>query len=1020
MIQARRGRADTPHCGAAGQAPPPSPSAFLSFWGTSVIAVPIRYPPLRSFPSRGIAWRLAAVLALWVSAAAAIGQEYSFRDYAQADGLQGLSINCLYADRQGVVWACTELGLHRYARERFEQVGADAGLASPLVYAITEDRLQRLWVGASNALYVGDGRRFAAVSGEDGRRLPIDQGHSLAAFGDAVIALSDKRPLRIVAGADGGWRVAPLRTADGAIPAEINSVSAIGEALWMGCGQQLCRLDAQGGLRRLGRADGVPNDNWLALLRSRDGTLWARGIHHVLAWPAGAAGFTERPPPAGSAFSTVAIGINLVQDADGRVLTRSDTGLLRWEDGHWRVFEHRQGLKLSPNVSTLLSDLHGRLWMGTRGRGIQRWLGYGLIQHWEEPQGLATGPTWAILRSRGDGRLYVGSEMGANVLDTGSGRMRPLLDREGNPLWQSVQLVDAADGTLWLGQSSGRILRLDHGSGRMHEMVKVPSTLHWMFFDDLGTLWIFTNRGLFLLAPGEHRAQPARGLPPDRFSSGGYDARRRLWLIGRNGIYLRQAQGWRSIRLHGTPKDAEPDKFTIGADDQAWLSFDDVGVWRGRLDPDSARLQLRKVNDPLLSRILPYVLKQDRQQRLWVGSSQGLDLRAEGRWIRVTQAEGLLWDDTSESAFFEDRDGSVWIGNSKGLSQILDPARLFAARPLHLQLLRATRAGVAVAAGAQLPWSQQPIEIAFAVPGAVGGDDTIGFRYRLKGLQDQWASTQQAHLTYTLLSPGRYTLEMQALDERQRTRSNVVHLEFTILPPWWRSPLAWMAYLLAAAVLVTAVWRWRVQQLLTRERTLARLVAERTQELERDKSELELARAALAAKALRDDLTGLLNRVGILDALAAQLQHCQRSGTTLAVAMIDLDHFKQINDRYGHLIGDAVLARVGRRMNANVRGNDLIGRYGGEELLAVLPGLPPPAANRLCALHQVVGATPFFTDAGLIEVTASIGVAWYRPGETLHSLLRRADEALYRAKHGGRNRVELHLDPLPAPAPGQA
>ncbi|CTP91092.1 diguanylate cyclase domain protein [Xanthomonas translucens pv. poae] len=980
--------------------------------------MPNSHPSPSPSLSRGIAWRLAAVLALCACIGAVAAQEYSFRNYAQADGLQGLSINCLYADRHGVVWACTELGLHRYERERFEQIGADTGFGSPLVHAIAEDRRQRMWVGTSNALYVGDGRRFAAVPAADGRRLRVDQGQSLAAFGDDIVVLSDKRPLRISAGATGGWQVAALRTADAAPLAEVYSVTAIGEALWLGCGRALCRLDAQGRLQRLGRADGVPDDIWLALLRDRNGTLWARSIHHILACPAGAAGFSERAPPPGSALSTMAVGINLVEDAAGRVLTRSDTGLLRWEGGQWRAFERAQGLEaLAPNIAPLLSDRQGRLWMGTRGRGVQRWLGYGLIQHWEEPQGLATAPTWSILRSRGDGRLYVGSEMGANVLDPVSGRMLPLTDVDGQVLRQTVQLVDAADGTLWLGQSSGRVLRLDRSSGRMREQAKVLPALKWMFFDDAGTLWILTTRGLFLLPAGEPSAQPARDLPRDQFVGGGYDARHRLWLVGQNGLYLRQAQGWQSIRLRGTGlPDAELDKFSISASDEVWLSFGDVGVWRGQFEPRSASVSLRKVDDPLLARILPYVLHQDRQQRLWIGSSQGLDLWSGGRWIRVTQADGLLWDDTSESAFFQDADGTVWIGNSKGVSQILDPTRLFAVRPLQLQLLRATRAGKAVTAGAQLPWSQKPIEFAFSAPGAVGGSDTIGFRYRLEGLQEQWAITPQAHLSYTLLSPGHYALEVQALDERQRTRSNVVRLEFTILPPWWRSPLAWIAYALAAALLLAAVWHWRVKQLLSRERTLARLVAERTRELEHDKRELERARAALALKAVRDDLTGLLNRVGILDALAVQMQRSRKDGSALAVAMIDLDHFKQINDRHGHLIGDAVLARVGRRMNANLRGADLIGRYGGEELLAVLPGLLPPAHTRLYALHEVIGATPFLTDAGLLEITASIGVAWHRPGETLQQLLSRADEALYRAKHGGRNRVELHLDPQPGHA----
>ncbi|MBN6150071.1 diguanylate cyclase [Xanthomonas sp. AmX2] len=985
--------------------------------GTSVLAVLTDHlPPWLSRLRAAALGRAGACLALFGAlGGTALAQDYSFRDYAQADGLQGLSTNCLFQDHRDVVWVCTELGLHRYERERFERLDAQTGLDSPLVYAMSEDSRQRLWVGASNALYVGDGVRFAPVPGADGQRLSIDIGQSLARFGDDIVALSDKRPLRVSSGEGGRWRVAPLQSS-GAPLGEVSSVSAVGDALWLGCGRQLCRMDAHGRVRRLGVADGVPDDLWLGVLRDRHGTVWARGVHHVLAWPAGAAGFADRPPPPGVAFSTLSVGVNLVEDADGRVLTRSDGGLVRWEGGRWRSFSRSQGLKLAQNFGALLADRQGRLWLGTRGLGVQRWLGYGLIQHWEEPQGLAVGPTWAILRSRGDGRLYVGSEMGANVLDERSKRMLPLTGDGGQALLQSVQLLDDASGTLWLGQSSGRVWRLERGRGRMREVIKVPSTLKSMFFDDAGMLWLFTTRGLFQLAPGARAATAAAGVPSGQFVGGGYDAQRRLWLVARDALYLHQGQRWQPIRLRGALPGADLDKFSVGGN-EAWLSFGDVGVWRGRLDAKSATLDLRKVDDALLSRVLPYVLHLDRRQRLWVGSSQGLDLWAQGRWIRVTQAEGLLWDDISEFALFEDRDGSVWIGSSKGLSQVLDPARLFAAHPLKLQLLRASRDGRTVAQGAQLPWSQQPIEVAFAVPGAVGGDDHIKFRYRLSGLQSRWATTQQSHLTYTLLSPGRYTLEVQALDERQRTRSNVVRLDFQVMPPWWRSPLAWMLYALAAALLVHLVWRWRIRQLSARERELARLVAERTRELEHDKRELEKARAALALKAIRDDLTGLLNRTGILDALSAQIRLHALDPQPLAVAMIDLDHFKHVNDQYGHLVGDAVLARVGKRMNANLRGSDLIGRYGGEELLAVLPGLAPPARARLHELHQVIGATPFITDGGVIEVTASIGVTWYRPGESAEQLLNRADEALYRAKHGGRNRVELHLEAAQRSAP---
>lgn len=182
-------------------------------------------------------------------------------------------------------------------------------------------------------------------------------------------------------------------------------------------------------------------------------------------------------------------------------------------------------------------------------------------------------------------------------------------------------------------------------------------------------------------------------------------------------------------------------------------------------------------------------------------------------------------------------------------------------------------------------------------------------------------------------------------------------------------------------------------------------MAERTAELEQDKRELEAARAELALKATHDELTGLLNRAGILHALRGMLAHADTSAQPLAVALIDLDHFKLVNDLHGHLAGDAVLAEVGRRLDTLVRGDDRIGRYGGEELLALLPGLGAEASHRLQALHRgICGDYPI--DGGVLPVTCSVGVAWFQPGETLEQLLARADAALYRAKRSGRNRID--------------
>jgi two-component system cell cycle response regulator len=184
------------------------------------------------------------------------------------------------------------------------------------------------------------------------------------------------------------------------------------------------------------------------------------------------------------------------------------------------------------------------------------------------------------------------------------------------------------------------------------------------------------------------------------------------------------------------------------------------------------------------------------------------------------------------------------------------------------------------------------------------------------------------------------------------------------------------------------------------------------------------AQESLQFEAAHDRLTGLWNRGAILDWLQKELQRRQRSGDALGVIMADVDHFKKINDTYGHLVGDAVLQEVGKRLAAGVRSYDYVGRYGGEEFLVVVPGCD--AAGLVLSAERLrhgMAAEPIDTSAGPIPVTLSLGLASVSPGKN-HSveqqhLLHAADAALYRAKTKGRNRAESAPD-LRAAAPGSA
>ena len=170
--------------------------------------------------------------------------------------------------------------------------------------------------------------------------------------------------------------------------------------------------------------------------------------------------------------------------------------------------------------------------------------------------------------------------------------------------------------------------------------------------------------------------------------------------------------------------------------------------------------------------------------------------------------------------------------------------------------------------------------------------------------------------------------------------------------------------------------------------------------------QLIVAREHSRIQAAHDSLTELLNHGAILTVLEKEYARSLREGNPVAVMMADIDHFKLVNDTYGHASGDAVLRDIARKMTASVRPYDSVGRYGGEEFVVVLPGCDLDAAvKRADGIRQLVCGQPVIVGDVSITATMSIGVvvAWdnARPDQ----LLQAADEALYAAKDGGRNRV---------------
>ncbi|HZQ19785.1 MAG TPA: diguanylate cyclase [Terriglobales bacterium] len=181
--------------------------------------------------------------------------------------------------------------------------------------------------------------------------------------------------------------------------------------------------------------------------------------------------------------------------------------------------------------------------------------------------------------------------------------------------------------------------------------------------------------------------------------------------------------------------------------------------------------------------------------------------------------------------------------------------------------------------------------------------------------------------------------------------------------------------------------------------------------IQKAKFELLQAQESLRFHAEHDSLTGVLNRRAIRDVLRRELARCRRENQTLGVMLADVDHFKRINDHYGHGAGDAVLLTVVQRISSTLRPYDLVGRYGGEEFLIVAPGCDLELTQKLAErIRSAVGDVSVDLGSEKVTVTLSVGVTLGTSDSDPEFLVAAADSGMYQAKRQGRNRVEASLE----------
>jgi diguanylate cyclase (GGDEF)-like protein len=923
----------------------------------------------------------------------ALAERFEARLFDEADGLANLSITSFAQQPDGHLWIGTVNGVFRYDGSAFTGFSRSSGLSDPSVFSLLIDRTGALWAGTHGGLFWFDGNMFHEVRlDQKSLRIGVNSMMTSTSTGELVVEtfngmVSIEREPSV-----GTWQAVGYRQRHPSFPdnEDTDGIAVDGkDRLWFGCNAKLCSYSGNT-LHTFGPAQGVAKDFYVSIFVARNGQIWARGRTHILTWRPGDAQVQDLT---GSFPRSAIVTVNrrFTEDAAGRILTPTASGFAAWDGRSWTETVST-GAGALEGATDIFCDRENSLWIGTDGAGLFHSLGYGLWSNYSTAEGLGNASIGAIGTDRA-GRIWVGHNRGANILMPGSGQVipSPLAAEKDAAFIQSF--APDPEGGMWAAGLLGRIFHIN-ASGRVDARYSVDAYITRILLDRNGLLWIATGSALYTLqCQGKScKIQPFESAQLDKGGIGdmALAVDNSLWVASRHGLDRIQGSAVTHIEVPGHPTELSLLRFA--PDGTLWLSGRLSGVFRVRVQGLTAHT-LDSYNTPQLISDFIEILDIDSKGRLWIGTDRGINVLQDGKIFLLTDEDGLIRNDAARKAFLSSADGSVWIGTGKGISHLLDPGTVLKRPPFSAVIEDAHYREKSLLADPKLRWNEASLSLRFS--GLTFRDNRkLVYHYQLIGFDSAETVAKNPGVSYPKLPPGSYTFRVYAQDAGNGVMSAPAELQFTLTPPWWRT--AWFESLAVVLFfgLVAALWYVLHLAILAQSRRLQRMVKERTGELEQ--------------MAMHDMLTGLPNRRDLFAALGAELESAHRHQSDLCLAIIDLDHFKRVNDTHGHLAGDEVLRQAAKRLTAVARSSDIVGRYGGEEFLVIFKNAKHSLGLERCeSIRMAMCAQPIRYLDQELTVTCSIGIAWtQRTPAPAAKLLAAADRALYSAKNKGRNQVQ--------------
>lgn len=946
---------------------------------------------------------------------------------------------------------------------QIERWYSDEGLPHNTVHSMVQTSDGYLWLATWEGLARYNGREFRRFRAEDFDARLEDGFRALHATPDGTLWAASVRN-GLFRWEDQRWT--HYGKAEGLVDETLYSLAPAVDGLWIGTRNSgLMHRDPEGRIRHYDVSSGL-GAAWVhVVLDEGEGVVWAgtaKGLYRKLG---------ERWVDANEGLPADSVVHAILRDRRGRLWVGCNSGLYVLDEG--RFVAHPRVAGQLRTVSALLEDRDGNLWAGSQSEGLWRVAGRGL-QSLTAAQGLSNNRVTALLEDR-EGSLWVSTNAGLNRLGDSTFRTYTRFDglrdnfvrsiSEGpSGMWigtsQGLHLLDAQglrvvgegqlsspsvmavietrERALWVGTYDGGVgLREGERWRTLGEADGLPSMqVRALLETRNGAVWVGTTRGAVRYAAGSAPVvlNAASGLPSDYVLSLAELRDGRLLLGTPQGFAEWQLDG--QIRIHrGSPGLPYTEVFGFAETEAGVWVGTDAGLLHWQGEQQSFFTRADGLPDDAVFAVIP-----DGARHLFLTTNAGLvrldrGVIQPGRRLDIevyTHEDGLAGtqiNGSSQPSAWRSRSGHLWLPTARGVSQLDLNRRGDSGRgmvPVVIESVRVDGAKRPPMADMVIDAGARRIRLEYAGLSFLRAN-LLRYRHRLIGFDSEWSAPRVDNaVEFTNLPAGLYRFELQA-GEASFDASPIAVLAFRVLPRFWQR---WWFFPMLGGLLLLGVFglhQVRLRALQARSRALERQVEERTAELQarndalersdRDKSALlktiQSQAAAFAQQAREDALTGLYNRRHFDQLFAREFDRQRANGLVPMAALLDVDHFKQVNDAWSHQAGDDVLRAVGAVLERQMQGVGICARYGGEEFALFFTIADPVQAQAVLeAIRAEIAALRLPAYPGLV-VTVSIGFSALHDALNHEKLLADADRQLYVAKRGGRNQVRsdgVHTD----------